>query len=74
MNDCFAVVCDFIQIGAVSVAILMLAFARFFFHALLTNYGAMYSAYDAPLNEQLRSLCAPLKKFVGDPMRITDDF
>lgn len=54
-----AIIVNFLQIGIVSTAILTLAFNRFFFHALLTNYRAMYSAYDAPMGEKLHSLCAP---------------
>jgi hypothetical protein len=53
------IIINFIQIGGVSLAILIVAFPHFFFHALLTNYGEMYSAYDAPLIDKLRSLCAP---------------
>ena len=54
-----AIFFNFLQIGLVSIVILTVAFTHFFFHALLTNYGAMYSAYDAPLKEKLQSLCTP---------------
>lgn len=53
------IIINFFQIGGISLAILIIVFPHFFFHALLTNYGEMYSAYDAPLIDKLRSLCAP---------------
>lgn len=53
------IIINLIQIGGVSLAILIIAFPHFFIHALMTNYGQMYSAYDAPLVEKLISLCAP---------------
>lgn len=53
------IIINFFQIGGISLAILIIVFPHFFFRALLTNYGEMYSAYDAPLIDKLRSLCAP---------------
>lgn len=53
------IIINLFQIGGISLAILIVGFPHFFFHALLTNYGEMYSAYDAPLIDKLRSLCAP---------------
>ena len=51
-----SVVVNFIEIGTFSIAVLMLFFRRFFLHALLTNYGEMYSAYDAPLSQKVQRL------------------
>lgn len=52
------IVINFLQIGLVSLGILLILFPHFFFHALLTNYGEMYSAYDTPLAEKINSLTA----------------
>lgn len=43
-------------IGGVSVGVLLIFFNQFFIHALSTDYGEMYSAYDAPFFEKLREL------------------
>ena len=39
---------NFLLVGGISLGILLLFFRPFFLHALLTDYGTMYSAYDAP--------------------------
>ena len=40
---------NLISIGSISIGILLLLFQEFFLKSLLTNYGNIYSAYDAPL-------------------------
>lgn len=45
-----SIIINFLMIGGVSLGILLIFFREFFLHALLTNYGEMYSAYDAPLS------------------------
>lgn len=46
-------VINFLIIGGISLGILLLFFRPFFLHALLTDYGTMYSAYDAPLSAKI---------------------
>lgn len=43
------VVINFLQIGFISLTILFIFFRQFFLHALLNNYGDIYSAYDESL-------------------------
>lgn len=47
---------NFLLIGGVSLGLLLLLFRDFVLHALLTNYGEMYSAYDAPLSSKMAAL------------------
>lgn len=51
------------QIGIISLGILLIFFKNFFFHALLTDYGKMYSAYDAPLIVKIFSLLSSFGLF-----------
>lgn len=50
------VVGHFGAIGGVSVGVLLIFFNQFFVHALSTDYGEMYSAYNAPFFEKFRGL------------------
>ena len=52
-SDRKKVLLNFLIIGGVSLGILLLFFRDFFLHALLTDYGSMYSAYDAPLKSKI---------------------
>lgn len=47
---------NLLEMGLMGASILLIFFRKFFLHALLTNYGAMYSAYDASLENKLRGL------------------
>ena len=47
---------NFFIIGGTSIGILLLFFRQFFLHALLTDYGNMYSAYDAPFSIKIQTL------------------
>ena len=40
-----AIAVDFLMIGGISIGFLLLFFREFFLHALLTDFGQMYSAY-----------------------------
>lgn len=46
----------FCIIGVVSIGALMIYFRQFLLRALVTNYGEMYSAYNAPLLKKVRDL------------------
>ena len=48
--------CHFAYMGAVGAAVLFIFFRSFILNALLTDYRAAYSAYDAPFSEKLRAL------------------
>lgn len=50
------VVINFCELGTLGLAMLLLFFRKFFLHALLTNYGEMYSAYDAPIQHKIQTL------------------
>lgn len=47
------IILNFLMIGGVSLGVLLIFFREFFLHVLFTNYGEMYSAYDAPLSTKL---------------------
>lgn len=49
---------DFLIIGGCSLSIFLILFRDFFLHALLTDYGFMYSAYDAPLSQKVAEVLA----------------
>lgn len=51
-----AVVKHFCIIGGISIGVLLVYFNQFLFRALLTDYGEMYSAYDAPWPQKLSGL------------------
>ena len=57
------IIVNFIIIGSISVGILIAFFRKFFFHALFTNYGKMYSAYDSPLSVKIQCLKASFGSF-----------
>ncbi len=46
----------FCIIGGVSIGALLIYFRQFLFRALATDYGEMYSAYNAPLLKKVRDL------------------
>ena len=50
------VVINFCELGILGLSTLLLFFRKFFLHALLTNYGEMYSAYDAPIQHKIQTL------------------
>lgn len=50
------IIVNFIIIGSISVGIWIVFLGKFFFHALFTNYGKMYSAYDSPLSVKIQCL------------------
>lgn len=50
------IVVHFGAIGGVSIGVLLVCFNRFFVHALTTDYGEMYSSFNAPFFEKLRGL------------------
>ena len=53
-----SIIINFLQIGTISLGILLIFFRQFLWHALTTNYGEMYSAYDATLSQKINSLTA----------------
>ncbi len=65
LNIIKSVVFNFLQIGGVSFGILFFCFRQFFLHALLTNYGEMYSAYDAPLMTKINTLALSFGYITG---------
>lgn len=50
------VIVNFLLIGGVSLGGLFILFKDFVLRAMLTNYGEMYSAYDAPISYKVSSL------------------
>lgn len=50
------IVINFALIGGISLGVIFLFFKDFFLAALLNNYGAAYSAYDAPVAQKVASI------------------
>jgi len=51
-----AIVVDFLMIGGISLGLLLLFFRGFFLHALLTDFGQMYSAYNGTIRGKVMEL------------------